>query len=71
MSSDHEDKPFEAYQKLRAQAEQEIRQMVHDWAMKVAPDEMTVGQMKELSDHMARSINHHTRQVFNLVASKC
>lgn len=70
MSSDHEDAAFERYQILRQKAESDTRKAVQDWAFTNALEAMTVGQLKHLSDLAVHGINHHTRQVFEMLRGK-
>lgn len=67
MSSDHEDAAFERYQTLRREAENATRQHVRAWAFAHAPKDMTLADLEDLTMVSVRLINHHTRQVFDMM----
>lgn len=70
MSSDHEDAPFEALQKLRAVAERETDKIVLNWALHDAPSSMTLEQVRNLRDVMRHNVNHQMRQVYDSFSGK-
>lgn len=67
MSSDHEDAAFERYQSLRTEAEKSARDQVKSWAFAYAPKSMTLAELEDLTMVSVRLVNHHTRQVFDMM----
>lgn len=67
MNSDHEDTAFECYQTLRREAETAAREHVRAWAFNNAPKDMTLADLECLTMVSVRLINHHTRQVFDMM----
>ncbi len=67
MSSDHEDEAFSRYQTIRNDAEDEARKQVTSWALSHAPKEMTLAELEDLTMVSVRLVNHHTRQVFDMM----
>ena len=61
------DDTFARYQELRAKAEREARVAVFEWALSEGPDNMTVEQVKVVAQVAVCSVNHHTRQVYDMM----
>lgn len=57
---------FRAYQEQRAKAEQAVKENLFGWAMLDGQKDMTVGQLRELTDEIVKLMNHHTRQAYDL-----
>ena len=61
------DDTFKMYQELRAKAEKDARVAVFEWALSDGPDNMTVEQVKVVAQIAVYSVNHHTRQVYDMM----
>ena len=61
------DDTFKRYQELRAKAERDARVAVFEWALSEGPDSMTVEQVKVVSQVAVHCVNHHTRQVYDMM----
>jgi hypothetical protein len=61
-----DDDNFAEYQKLRQQAENEIRGHIFQWAMRDAPSEMTLSDVRGLADQLVIMMNVATRRAYEV-----
>lgn len=63
-----DDDKFERYQELRQIAQRETENAVFNWATAEGVDDLTIGQIKSLGSCVVALMNHHTRQVYDMMA---
>lgn len=62
------DDNFTEYQKLRASAENEIKNHFLSWALSDAPADLTIDNVRKLADAIVLILNGSTRRAYDLGA---